>query len=83
MKDVSFDITNNAEDHRVLHLEPLGLKFGIDSGDCYLLTIHGDAPFEMYLGDDDEGIYIEFMGDVDFSLTHNGEKIQSGYNLKF
>ncbi len=83
IKNVSFDITNKAEDYRILYLEPLGLKYGMDPQDCYTLVIHGEAPFEMYLGDDSESIHIEFIGEIAFSLMDGDELLRSGHNLRF
>ena len=79
----SFELTNNNDGHRTLHIEPLSLKFGLDPKDCYTIVLCGDAPFEMYLGDDDEGIYIEFQGNIDLKIMNGEEEIQSGYNLIF
>lgn len=83
MKGVSFDITNGDNKHKILYIEPLGLKFGMDPKDCLILIIHGEEPFVMFLGDSDEGIHIEFQGEVDFKVMDGDEELRSGHNLIF
>lgn len=83
MSGASFEITNADDKYRVLFVEPLGLKFGMDARACYTLVVEGEEPFEMYLGDSDEGIHIEFQGEVSFKLLDNDEELQSGHNLLF
>ena len=83
MNGVSLEITNDDDVHRILFIEPLGLKFGMDSKSCYILIVEGEEPFEMYLGDSDEGIHIEFQGEIEFKVMDGDEELRSGHNLLF
>lgn len=83
MNGASFEITNADDKYKVLFIEPLGLKFGMDSQSCYTLVVEGEEPFEMYLGDSDEVIHIEFQGDVSFKVLEGDEELRSGHNLLF
>lgn len=82
-KELSFEISNQAKKHRILLIEPLGLKYGLDAAQTYTLTIFGDETFQMFLGDDEDNIYLEIEGDVSFRVFSEGEEIESGYNLSF
>lgn len=82
MKDASFEITNQDDAYRTLYIEPLSLKFGIEAGDSYTLVITGE-PFQMYLGDSDDGIYIEIEGDVELKVMYQNEEVKTGHNIQF
>jgi hypothetical protein len=83
MSKTNLEITNTDDKHRILFIEPLGFKFGMDPGSYYTLIVDGEPPFEMYLGDSDEGFHIEFQGEVSFKLMDGEEELQSGHNLRF
>jgi len=83
MSGASFGITNTDDKHKILFIEPLGLKFGMDSQDCFTLIVHGEGTFEMFLGDNDEGFHIGFQGEVDFKVMDGDEELKSGHNLIF
>lgn len=84
MRSTSFVVKNNAPHYKSLVIEPLGLKYGMDSNDEFRIKIEYDSEFELYMSNTDEDIIFEFENfDVDINLTHNNQTITSGYNVRY
>ena len=84
MKKLELEVKNKAENYRVLLIEPIGLKFGMELGEKYLLRVIANN-FQMFIHDDSEEIVFTFKDfeHLGVKVFSDGEEILTGHNILF
>jgi hypothetical protein len=84
MKKLELAVKNKANNYRVLLIEPLGLKFGMDPGEKFTLQVITNN-FQMSIYDDSKEIVFTFKNyeHLETKLFSQDEEILTGYNILF
>jgi len=84
-KKLSLQITNKADHYRILRIEPLGCKYGMEASEVFNLSLIGSEDFKLYMGDDISEIVftLDNYQQMEIILTSNNEEILNGHNIKF
>lgn len=85
LRRLTLELTNKADHHRVFHIEPLGYKYGIESGESFKLVFVSGENLEIFMTDNDAEIIfsLENFDHLEVSVSLNTEEIFDGHNILY